>query len=190
MKGRAEVIRLILAWAGKEYEDFRFSFTKWPEIKPTTPFGQVPVVEIDGQIYAQSFAIGNYFAREFGLYGKSNLDALLIDQFAHLTGDFAQDAVAAFRESDKENKAEALRKVKEDIAPRYLGYVDKMVQENSGRHILGDIFTVADLVFYDVATGFLQPYVEDVLDNFPSLKQLVQEVACNDRIQAYAERQK
>ena len=32
-KGRAEIIRLILAQAGVEYEDCRFARDQWPEIK-------------------------------------------------------------------------------------------------------------------------------------------------------------
>ena len=32
-KGRAEVIRLVLAQAGVEYEDYRFEREQWPEIK-------------------------------------------------------------------------------------------------------------------------------------------------------------
>ena len=33
--GRAEIPRLILAQAGAEYEDFRFTREQWPEIKPS-----------------------------------------------------------------------------------------------------------------------------------------------------------
>ena len=32
-KGRAEIIRLILAHAGVEYEDFRIARDQWPSVK-------------------------------------------------------------------------------------------------------------------------------------------------------------
>ena len=37
-----------------------------------TPFGQVPVLECDGQIICQSIAIARYVAKENGLAGKDN----------------------------------------------------------------------------------------------------------------------
>ena len=33
-KGRAEQIRIILAYTGVEFEDFRFTQEDWPKIKP------------------------------------------------------------------------------------------------------------------------------------------------------------
>jgi len=63
-KGRAEVARLILAAAGKEYEDIRLAEENWntdTKYKPLAPFGQVPFLDVDGKIYAQSLAIKNFF---------------------------------------------------------------------------------------------------------------------------------
>lgn len=188
LNGRAEIIRLVLTWLGKEFEDVRIPRDKWPEIKPTSPFGQVPFIEIDGKVYGQSVAIANYFAREFGLYGKTNLDGLRIDQYAGLTEDFTLEAAKAFRESDPEKKAEIAKKVKEEVAPRYLGFAEKLIQDNNGEYFAGDSISLADLIAYDVATGFLKAYVEDVLDQYPSFKQVVDKVGSNERIRAYAER--
>ncbi len=36
------------------------------------PFGQVPVLEKDGEMICQSIAIARYVAREHGLAGKDN----------------------------------------------------------------------------------------------------------------------
>lgn len=43
------------------------------------PFGQVPVLEVDGKKINQSIAIGRYFAKQFGLAGKDDWEALEID---------------------------------------------------------------------------------------------------------------
>jgi glutathione S-transferase len=45
-RGRGEVIRLIFAAAGQKYEDRRFDFAQWPEIKGKSPFGTCPWLEI------------------------------------------------------------------------------------------------------------------------------------------------
>ena len=46
-RGYAELPRFVFAAAGKEYHDYRFDDPEWPAIKPQTPFGLVPVLEID-----------------------------------------------------------------------------------------------------------------------------------------------
>ena len=33
LRGRGELIRLLFAYAGQEYEDFRFEIAEWPEYK-------------------------------------------------------------------------------------------------------------------------------------------------------------
>ncbi len=60
-KGRAEWIRLIFAACGQSYIDNRVNQSDWPSLKPNTPFGQLPTLEIlDGNkvvYYAESHAI-------------------------------------------------------------------------------------------------------------------------------------
>ncbi|XP_017875129.1 glutathione S-transferase 1-like, partial [Ceratina calcarata] len=62
--GLAEPIRLLLHQSGIKFEDIRFDFEEWPKIKPTTPLGQVPVLEIDGKPFVQSKAIARFIARK------------------------------------------------------------------------------------------------------------------------------
>lgn len=188
--GRAECIRLVLIYGGKEFDDCRIPREKWPEIKPTSPFGQVPFVEIDGKAYGQSMAIAKYFARECGLYGETNLDGLRIDQMCMLTDDFIQKVVEIFRESDVAKKAEIEKKVKEEHAPTFLAFLEKLCQESSGAFFLGDCVTLADIVIYDICTGFLRDYISHELDKFTRVKKIAEQVGSNDRIKAYAAKQK
>ena len=43
---RAETTRILLDYGGIPFEDVAFSRESWPELKPKTPFGQVPVLEV------------------------------------------------------------------------------------------------------------------------------------------------
>ena len=52
-----------------------------------TPFGKLPMLEIDSKQYAQSNAISRYFGHKFGLAGESLEDALEIDQNVDLLTD-------------------------------------------------------------------------------------------------------
>ena len=58
IEGAAEPTRLALALAGQEYEDDRVNFSDWPEMKPKTPYGQLPLMTIDdGPVKTQSMAM-------------------------------------------------------------------------------------------------------------------------------------
>ena len=69
--GRAESLRLLLNYAGIEYEDERIAFKDWPAIKKDTSrfeYGQMPTLTKGGKIYCQSDSILRYLGREYGLF--------------------------------------------------------------------------------------------------------------------------
>ncbi|KAE9546760.1 hypothetical protein FO519_010028, partial [Halicephalobus sp. NKZ332] len=47
INGRAGGIRLMLDYLKVPFEDKTFERSEWPTIKPTTPFGQVPILYVD-----------------------------------------------------------------------------------------------------------------------------------------------
>ncbi|XP_005090419.1 hematopoietic prostaglandin D synthase [Aplysia californica] len=108
--GRAEMIRLLFAAAGKPFEDIRIADQDWPKWKPKAPFGTVPFVEVDGEVYSQSIAIANYFAKEFGFFGKNNKEALLVEQMVNLIQDFIQVSVVIEEQQDQKKKVGAYLK--------------------------------------------------------------------------------
>ena len=44
--GRALTIRYALAIGGIVFEDARVNFQQWPTMKATTPYGQLPTLEV------------------------------------------------------------------------------------------------------------------------------------------------
>ena len=49
--------RLILAYAGADFEDKRIEFAQWPKLKPTLPYNQLPTLDIDGHNLCQSMTV-------------------------------------------------------------------------------------------------------------------------------------
>ena len=68
-RGRAEYLRLIFAAANQKYEDARIEMSECPKYKASTPFEQIPILEIrDGAnltVLSQSNAIGEYLFKKF-----------------------------------------------------------------------------------------------------------------------------
>lgn len=71
IEGRAEKVRLALILQGINFEDDRISFNDWPKIKPTTKFGQVPIMFIDDrEPISQSNAMLHYVGRLGKIFGN------------------------------------------------------------------------------------------------------------------------
>uniref|UniRef100_A0A914EER2 glutathione transferase n=1 Tax=Acrobeloides nanus TaxID=290746 RepID=A0A914EER2_9BILA len=91
VRGLGEMARLILHYANVPYEDKHISFEEWPNMKTTTPFGQLPILEVDGKPLAQSFAIARFLAREHGLAGKDDWESAQLDAIADFMKDVATE---------------------------------------------------------------------------------------------------
>ena len=74
VRARGELARLVLAAGGLEYEDKRVSGPTWLAVKPDCPFGQIPILEYDGVVLAQSVTIARFLAKKAGLAGRNELE--------------------------------------------------------------------------------------------------------------------
>ena len=63
IQGAAEKVRLAFVLAGVEFEDVRVTGEEWAVMKPTTKFGQLPMLTINGVEFAQSGAMVRYVSR-------------------------------------------------------------------------------------------------------------------------------
>jgi glutathione S-transferase len=81
-----------LKLAGKDFEDVRVKFPEWAELKPKTPYGQLPLMEIDGGApRTQSMAMLRYVGATFSetLYPREKL--LDIEESIGLVEDFLRE---------------------------------------------------------------------------------------------------
>ncbi len=78
--GRSEPARLAMHIGGIAFEDRRFAFPEFVEVRKTTPFGQVPTLHVDGVQVTQSDAITRYVGKLTGLYPLDAYQALLCDE--------------------------------------------------------------------------------------------------------------
>ncbi|XP_053559408.1 hematopoietic prostaglandin D synthase [Bombina bombina] len=182
-RGRGEIIRYLFAYLNQEYEDRRIEFPDWPAIKPTIPYGKLPVLEIDGVIYHQSLAVGRYLAKKAGLAGKSDLEQLRVDAIIASIDDFISEFPW-----EAENEAEKKRKQTEyvaKVAPDVLSSLEKSL----GDHVwfVGDSVTWADFS-WDICSDGIEGYVPGFADKYVKLKALKERVKAIPAIAAWVKK--
>eukprot|EP01132_Coremiostelium_polycephalum_P001260 gene1260-1589_t len=177
-QGKAEIIRLILAYTNTKYNDNRVSEIN-DELRKDLPYGQLPVYR-DGDVYiAQSIAIARYVAEKTGLQGKTLQQKAQIDEIVDSFG----DVLTAFFQSRGDE--EKLKKYKEVTIPKFFGVWEKKLTAN--KYIVGDSFSWGDIVVahgyaYSVFLGLeepLKPYtrVAALSNEFFANKQVADYVA-------------
>lgn len=97
-RGRGQVIRLLCEDAGIAYADTRYTFDEFPSHKDgklgdMNPLKAVPVVELNGKILTQSYAILRSWSRQLGEYdGKTEEERYFVDA----VGDLGADCKSSF----------------------------------------------------------------------------------------------
>uniref|UniRef100_A0A914W7L0 glutathione transferase n=1 Tax=Plectus sambesii TaxID=2011161 RepID=A0A914W7L0_9BILA len=176
--GRAESIRHIFAQAGVEYEDFRIDLKQqWPQLKSNYPNGQVPVLEVDGKPLAQSFAIGRFLAKKFGLAGKDDWEAAQADMYIYGLEDVLTKmspllGAILFGQGDKDDE---LAKIKPTVLEPFLIKYERNLKDNGGQYFVGKELTWADIAIADFIDR-LTWIDAHILDGHSSLKEFVHRI--------------
>ncbi|XP_022903524.2 glutathione S-transferase-like [Onthophagus taurus] len=177
-KGLAETIRILLKYGKVDFEDIRFEKENWPEIKPTVPFGQVPIYEEDGKKINQSVAISRYLAKKFGLTGSNEWEDLELDAIVDTITDFRMKAVPIYMESDPDKKEVIKQDFLVETVPYYLEKFDKIAGENGGFMAIKK-FTWADIVMLtvtDLVSVLVGQDITEKYQNIQNVKKYVKEI--------------
>jgi glutathione S-transferase len=186
-RGRAEISRLVFAAAGVEYEDVRIQREDWAALKPTAPFGQLPMLEVDGVKLAQSNAMARFLARRFGLAGKTDLDQVRADMIIDCFEDTTKPLITLHFEKDEAKKAELHKKYIEEQLPASLDNLEKLLTQNNGGDgfFVGDSLTWADLGLLIFATYMKLAKATELFEKRKKLYALSQRVENLPKIAAW-----
>lgn len=185
-RGAAEVSRLMFAIAGQQFEDLRFDSEGWKKEKENTPFGQLPVLEIDGVQYAQSSAIARYLARTFGFYGKDDLEVFRVDVVLGIYQDIIMYVLKARFEKDETRMAEYIKENREVKMPQFFGMLEKIITSNGNSgHYVGSSTTLADVTIFDLCDK-IGELVD--LEKYPLVKKNRDMVGANSNIKAWVDK--
>nr|QWJ89653.1 glutathione S-transferase s3 [Sitophilus zeamais] len=184
--GRGEIIRYLFAYGNQSFEDIRIPKDQWPEHKKKTPYGQLPVLEIDGQPVAQSYAIARYLAKKFNLVGKNDLEALKCDELVNTLEDLLQKGLKYFFENDPAQKEIQGKQFFDEAVPYYLEKFEAIVSKNGG-YTVGSQLTWSDFSFA-VTLRELENRHPGLLKPYPALSGLVEKISNLPSVKAWREK--
>ena len=197
-RGRAELIRLVLAEAGVEYQEHPVGRGTPPlDGRPTDfaalkasgalPFEAVPVWEEPGGLrLAQSAAIASHIGRGHGLRGKSAVEEARVDELLGAYDDVRLELrklVTTAAGDRPALRAELLG----STLPRWLGYLDRLLKANGGGTgtFVGSSVTVADLALWYLFEMIRDNGFGAALDRYPALVAFAGRIAGRPRIAEY-----
>ncbi|TRY76427.1 hypothetical protein TCAL_12508 [Tigriopus californicus] len=195
--GRAELSRLIMAQAGIQFEDIRLSAQEWRELKPETPFGQVPILTFEGQMFCQSITIARFLAKRAGLYGDTELEQTYADMIVDCATDFNNKWVAVFRAQSWDEQVSLVRLNIEAFLPKFFRSTEDMLRARGGKYFAGEKLTYGDIYMFHILYSFSDP--EDpfyktlphaderlyMLEDYPLLVDLVNRVLAEPGIKEW-----
>lgn len=161
--GRAEPARLALCIGGIAFEDKRFAFPEFAEVRKTTPFGQVPTLHVDGVQITQSDAITRYAGKLAGLYPTDAYQALLCDEVLGAVEDITIKLAATFGLTGDALKDARTAFVAGPLGV-YLRWLQSQLQARGGEYFADQRLTVADLKVF----GYVRGLNSGNLDHVPT----------------------
>jgi len=187
IRGLAEPSRFLLKYGGIKFVDERLEKDDWATKKANYPFGQLPILTVNGKTYNQSTAIERFLARKVKLAGKDDFEDMEIDSIVDTINDLRLKLGSWFRETDEKSKAAQKETIVKETLPFYLGRLDKIAKENNG-HLACKRLTWADLHFTAMCETMNFFFgSDDIFANTANLQAVIKNVKDLPAIKAWLE---
>jgi glutathione S-transferase len=182
---RGEECRLALHLAGVDFVDHRIKGPQWSDLKPRTPFGSLPVLEVEGKgQLGQSNAILCFVGRAHGLHPSDPWEAAQHEAILAAVEELRDRIGPTLTMKDPDEK----RRAREELARGYMQAWGASVEKQlgDGPYVAGEHINVADIKLYVAgnwfAKGTLDHVPPDVFGKYPRLTRLVQAVKQHPRV--------
>jgi len=184
----AEPIRLLLAYVKVPYDDVRVEREDWPKLKETTPWGQMPVLEVDGVQIAQSKAIARYIAKKHGVAGDTELEQAKLDELIDVLDDIRTESVKWWRESDEAKKAELLKTIEGEVYPRYFNKFEALIKKNGNGVLVGKKITYGDINLANMVDQMTVHFKGVDMSKYPAIQEHCKKILSHPNIKDWIDR--
>lgn len=159
---RGEECRLALFVAGADFIDNRLQRSEWAALKPNTPFGSLPIFELEGKpVVSQTNAILGYVGRNYGLLPKDEWEALRLESLVGAAEELRTTISATFGIDDAEELKRRRTELVEGPIRRFGANIEKQIV---GPFAGGAAISIADIKLF-VVVGWIN---KGVLDHIPA----------------------
>lgn len=181
---RGEECRMALYVAGVDFEDHRITHEQWAALKPATPFGALPMLELPGKPpLAQSNAILTYVGRRYDLHPQDAWEAARHDAILQAVEELRAALVPSGKLADPAEK----KKAREELVKGYLkAWGAHLEQQIRGTFVGGERLQVADIKLFQVTHSFRKGVMDhipaDIFREFAKLDGVYEAVARHPKI--------
>lgn len=139
------------------------------------PFGQVPVLEVDGKMLAQSSAIERYAAKLAGIAPSDPWEAAKVDEVVAFLQEINDLFAPTFAIKDDEAKAAARKEICAGPLKDKFRRLVQMLEAAGSEFLCGPKPTYPDFVLFKLVSGLVGGTmdgvpVDTVLSSYPALK--------------------
>ena len=185
---RGEECRLALHVAGVDFEDHRIKREDWMKLKPTTPFGSVPVYELEGRpALAQANAILVLVGRQHDLHPKDDFEAARHEAMMGHVEDLRANVGPTIRISDEAEKKKAREALATGYLPTWGANAEKQIGD--GPFFGGAKLNVVDFKLHMAVRWFIGGNVDHIpatiFAAFPKLTRVHDAVRDDARVKSW-----
>lgn len=171
-RGNGEIARQVFKYAEKDFIDERVTKEEWAAMKKETPFGQLPVLIVNGKQLAQSISIVRFLSKQFGISGENSWQEAHIDSLSDQFKDYLVEARPYFRVKMGFGEGN-VRRLQEDVfIPAFnkmYSIFKKYLNKSGSGFLVGNSLTWIDLVVAQHSADLLESD-ENVFDEFAEIK--------------------
>ena len=202
IQGRGEYVRLALEQAGADYVDAArtghgmAAMMRMMEAKGGTPPFAPPFLKAGKLVIGQTANILFYLGSRHGLAPKAEAGRLWLNQLQLTVADFVLEihdthhplGPSLYYEDQKGEAKKRSREFWKERVPKYLGYFEQLLKDNSGGWLAGRKLSYVDLSLFQIVEGLRYAFPKRMKAferKIPALLELHDRVARRPNIKAY-----
>jgi glutathione S-transferase len=170
-RGKADLIKLILALSNEDYEDVQIKSHEWNFYKSWIPFEQLPALVINNEFTITHLnTICRYLAKSHNLNGSNDYENVMCDMIFEQLNECTEQALKLITETDAIKRIQTYNKFISNVLPQTLNGYEKMLQCNKNNNfIIANQLTYADLALV-CAWEWLEDGCKQLIELYPLVK--------------------
>ena len=202
IQGRGEYVRLALEEAGADYADVArgergmAAMMRMMEAKSGMPPFAPPFLKAGKRVIGQTANILFYLGSRHGLAPKAEAGRLWVHQLQLTVTDFVVEvhdthhpiATSLYYEDQKAPAKKRTGEFWDERVPKYLGYFERLLEQNGGSFLTGRRLTYIDLSLFQIVEGLRYAFPKRMKAferKIPGLVDLRDRIAARPNIGAY-----